>query len=103
ATLNTGGLVGANDVTLAVARLPQSVKWTDGETAGRRFNGELNSPGIVDPPVVLADGSRYWLSRSINACSSGQPTTTGLWKSDGPGARPALVTASGASGLLYDQ
>jgi hypothetical protein len=103
ATLHTGGLAGANDVTLAVARLPRPVKWTDDETAGRRFNGELNSPGIVDPPVVLADGSRYWLSRNINACSSGQPATTGLWTSAGPGERPQLVTASGASGLFYDQ
>jgi hypothetical protein len=103
ATLNAGGLVGANDMSLAVVRLPKSVKWTDDETAGRRFNGELNSPGIVDPPVVLADGSRYWLSRNIGVCSSGQPATTGLWKSAGPGERPELVTASGASGLFYDQ
>ncbi|MBZ0231820.1 MAG: hypothetical protein K8M05_05675 [Deltaproteobacteria bacterium] len=103
ATLHEGGLADARGYTLTMVRLPRAVSWSADEAAGRRFNGELNSPGIVDPPVVLADGSRYWLSRHVGTCDAGQPLTQGLWRSTGPGARPELVTAKGASNLHYDQ
>lgn len=103
ATFHAGGLSGARDYTLVTLRLPRSVLWTADETAGRRFNGELNSPAITDPPVVLADGSRYWLSRNIGRCDAGQPRAQGLWRSTGPNARPQLVTAEGTSNLFYDQ
>lgn len=88
--------------SVAMVNVPRALRWTDGEDVGRRFSKDLNSPGLLDPPIVLGDGTRYFLSRNVGRCHLEERAVTGLWKSSAPGVRPELVIEQGSE-LVYSK